>query len=96
MWDRRVIYRDLQEVAEEIKYFQKYDVHNFVLEDDVFTVREERLHQFCDMLVKNKIDIKWIFQTRPNIVPDIEALIKAKITVVELLTWGLKEEMRKF
>lgn len=91
LWDRRVIYRDLQEVAEEIKYFQKkYDVHNFVLEDDVFTVREERLHQFCDMLVKNKIEIKWIFQTRPNIVPDIESLIKAKNHGCRVVNMGIE------
>lgn len=91
LWDRRVIYRDLEEVAQEIKYFQKkYDVHNFVLEDDVFTVKQERLHEFCDMLVRNKIDIKWIFQTRPNIVPDIEALIKAKKHGCRVVNMGIE------
>ena len=56
MWDRRVIYRDLEEVAEEIKYFQKkYKLNNFILEDDIFTTRKERLHEFCEMLVKHNL-----------------------------------------
>ena len=91
LWDRRVIYRDLKEVAEEIKYFQKkYDVHNFLLEDDVFTVKKERLHEFCDMLKEYKIKIKWLFQTRPNILPDLDSLKIAKENGCRAVNMGIE------
>lgn len=91
LWDRKVIYRDLNEVAQEIKYFQKkYEVHNFVLQDDVFTVKQERIHEFCDMLTKHEINIKWIFQTRPNIIPDTQSLIKAREHGCKVVKMGIE------
>ena len=86
-----MIYRDLEEVAEEIKYFQKkYKLNNFILEDDIFTIRKERLHEFCEMLVKHNLKINWRFQTRPNIMPDLETLKKAKNHGCKVVGMGIE------
>jgi len=91
LWDRRVIYRDLDDVAKELKYIiDKYNVNNFVLEDDVFTIRKERAIEFCDMLERENIRINWIFQTRPNIVPDNNVLLRCKSMGAKVVNIGIE------
>ena len=91
LWDRRVLYRDLEEVYDELKYFQnKYKINTFLLEDDVFTVKKERIYEFSQMLIDKKVNIRWAFQTRPNILPDVKALKFAYNTGCRVVSMGIE------
>jgi radical SAM superfamily enzyme YgiQ (UPF0313 family) len=91
LWDNRVLYRPKNEILDEIKYLQsKYNIRNFVLEDDVFTVKKSRVFDFCDMIIENKLDIEWVFQTRPNIVPDEETLEICKAAGARAVNMGIE------
>lgn len=67
----KVRYRSLDNVIEEIKYVkEKYGTQQFAIKDDSFTVNRKRTMQFCEMLVKEKIDINWDCTTRVNLIDD--------------------------
>ena len=91
LWDRRVLYRDMEEVYEELKFFKdKYKINTFLLEDDVFTVKKERIYEFSQMLIDKKLNIRWMFQTRPNILPDVKALQFAYNTGCRAVSMGIE------
>lgn len=67
----KVRYRNLDNVIEEIKYIkEKYGTQQFAIKDDSFTVNKKRTIQFCEMLIKEKLDINWDCTTRVNLITD--------------------------
>lgn len=60
----RMRYRPLSLVMEEISYLRHtFRVQEFQIIDDNFTLNRKYVMEFCDMLIKNKMDILW---TCPN------------------------------
>jgi len=101
---RNIRVRSVQHVIEEIKMLkEKYDVKEIHILDDAFTASKQRVVEFCDSLIKNKIKIKFSF---PNGIRldslDEEVLLKMKqIGVqdfnvgVESGSDGILEDMKK-
>ncbi|MGA2448244.1 MAG: cobalamin-dependent protein [Polyangiaceae bacterium] len=51
IWQRRVRYRKIEKVVEEIQYLvRQYGAHHFNILDDTFVLKEERVRQFCELV----------------------------------------------
>ena len=69
IWTRKVRYRSLTNVVEEIKYVhQRYGTRQFTFKDDSFTVNRKRVMEFCNMLMNEGIKINWDCNTRVDLV----------------------------
>ena len=69
LWGRKIVYRDFEGVFNEIKWMMDhYRIEQFVLEDDLFTVDQKRVYEFCDLIEKKGLKFEWMFQTRGNLV----------------------------
>jgi len=78
IWKRRIRYRSINNVIEEIKFvINAYGTQQFTIKDDTFTVNRKRVLEFCDKLIKENLDINWDCNTRVDII-DEELLKKMK------------------
>jgi len=69
IWTRKVRYRSLTNILEEIKYVhQRYGTRQFTFKDDSFTVNRKRVMEFCNMLMNEGIKINWDCNTRVDLV----------------------------
>lgn len=74
IWTRKVRYRSLANILEEIIYVHRqYGTHQFTFKDDSFTVNKKRVMEFCNKLVSTGIKINWDCNTRADLV-DLELL----------------------
>jgi len=66
---RKVAYRDICEVIEEIKLIKEINNgREFILRiiDEAFVVNRKRVLEFCDLLKRNKLNISWICYGRTD------------------------------
>lgn len=56
----RIRKRSVKNVIEEIKFLKRnYNVNDFLIEDENFTVHKTLVHEFCDALIKQRLNITW-------------------------------------
>jgi len=68
IWGRRVRFRSAENVVAEIKEVKRsFKTVFFRFNDDSFTVNKNRVFRICDLLMKEKLDIKWICDTRVDL-----------------------------
>lgn len=78
IWTRKVRYRSLENILEEIRYVhQRYGTRQFTFKDDSFTVNRKRVIDFCNKLMDADIKINWDCNTRVDLV-DSELLMTMK------------------
>ena len=59
--------RSIKNVINEIEYdIKKYNISNFYIQDDSFTLDIKRVVEFCDLIIKKKINIRWWALTRAD------------------------------
>ncbi|MBU0957482.1 MAG: B12-binding domain-containing radical SAM protein [Nanoarchaeota archaeon] len=80
MSGRRIRYRSVKHVIDEMKLLKdEFGVDEIHIIDDAFTTNKARVHEFCDELIKQKMNIKFTF---PNGIRldtlDKEILLKMK------------------
>jgi anaerobic magnesium-protoporphyrin IX monomethyl ester cyclase len=64
-------YRSAQSLYDEFKLLSvQYGIKDIAIMDDVFTVSKERVMEFCNLLIKNPIDIQWLCFARVDIVDE--------------------------
>lgn len=62
-------HRSAQSLYDEFRHLsEKYGIKDIAIMDDVFTVNEKRVHEFCDLLIEKPLDIKWKCFARVDIV----------------------------
>jgi radical SAM superfamily enzyme YgiQ (UPF0313 family) len=85
---RKIVYREMSDVIEEMRFYvDRYRIRSFSVLDEVFTVNEKRVMEFCDYIEKERLDISWGFQTRANLVNNkdlLKRMRRAGATVVSL------------
>ncbi|KKR03999.1 MAG: hypothetical protein UT30_C0014G0007 [Candidatus Uhrbacteria bacterium GW2011_GWF2_39_13] len=77
---RKVRYRELDDVIEEIIFLKKkYDIDFFYIQDDTFTIKPKRVIEFCQRLKALNLGIIWGIEGRVNQFPDevFNALVEA-------------------
>lgn len=92
-------------IIEEIKYLkEKYDIKEFQIWDDNFTMNKERAMEFCDLLIKENIHLDWWCPNGLRIETlDEELLKKMKQTGCYAMAVGIEsgsekiqKDMKKF
>lgn len=75
---RRYRVRSPENVVEEFKYIRKYfpDVREIGIEDDCFSADRDRLKKICELLIIQKIKIKWYCNIRGDLDYSILKLMK--------------------
>lgn len=74
----RIRCRLSDKIVEEIKFLQKnYGIKDVSFYDDTFTTNKANVKDFCDLIIKNKIDLTWCCFSRVDTV-DFELLQKMK------------------
>lgn len=69
--------RSPQNIIEEIKeIISKWNVKNFTFIDDDFTLNKSFLHEFCSLLIAEKIQIQWVCLARIGIESKTFTLMK--------------------
>lgn len=82
--------RTPENVIEEIKYIKKNfpDVKEIVFEDDTFTINKKRVIEICDLIISNKIKIRWLCNARVNL--DYETMCIMKKAGCHLIIPGIE------
>lgn len=89
-WRRRVRYRSVPNVLEEIRFLrQRYGLICFGVRDDTFTARKERVREFCRVLEAERPLVRWNCQSRVNLV-DEERLRWMKQAGCEQIQFGIE------
>lgn len=66
---RNVRYRSIDNIIEEIRTLkEKYKVTHFEFQDELFTLNDKRVAEFCNRIIKEKLKITWRCLGRVNLV----------------------------
>lgn len=69
IWTRKVRYRSLANILEEIRYvYHHYGTRQFTFKDDSFTVNRTRVMEFCNKFIDTGIKANWDCNTRVDLV----------------------------
>jgi len=75
---RKIVYRSVENVVDEIEYCVKQKgAKGILFTDDTFTLNMDRTAAICEAILKRKIKVKWICGTRANLVVK-ELLLKMR------------------
>lgn len=68
-WQRRFRTKSIDRIIQEMWMLkEKYGATNFTLMHDLFTVNRKRVHDFCDRLQSEKMDVTWSCSARVDCV----------------------------
>jgi len=95
IWRRRVRYRGVKTVVDEIEEcVKKYGIREFNFYDDTFTLNKKRVIDICRTITERKLDIAWICFGRINII-DKEMLEEMKKAGCRKISFGLESGSQK-
>jgi len=82
--------RPAQHIISEITYWVKNFGHNeFNICDSTFTIDKKRVLEFCDLLKKNNLKIKWSCQSRINTI-DAQMMKRMRESGCKLIYYGVE------
>lgn len=77
-WGKRVRFRSIENVIEEIKQIKKkFGTRFFIFDDDTFNINRNRVISLCDAIIREKLNIEWWCEIRPSPI-DKEMVTKMK------------------
>jgi radical SAM superfamily enzyme YgiQ (UPF0313 family) len=76
-------------VLEEMWYLKKLGINNIHMYADLFTVNRDQVIEMCNMMIEQKIDIKWTSNSRVDFV-DEEMLVLMGKAGCRFISWGLE------
>ncbi len=87
---RKMTFKDVDFVIAELKYLLKtYGVKYILFTDELFTVNKKRTTEICQRIIDEKMDFKWMCQTRCNLI-DKELLDIMKLAGCETISFGIE------
>jgi len=87
---KKVIFRNPFKTVDEIQFLrEKYGVRAILFRDQNFTINKTHASQICDELIKRKLNIRWLCETRLNLV-DEAMLKKMKEAGCEEINFGFE------
>jgi len=90
--------RSAESIFKEIQYcIEKYNVKGFFFRDPLFTLQNKRTEELCNLLIKNKINIEFAFETRPELLNHeiIDLLAEAGCTCINFGVEDIDPEILK-
>lgn len=89
-WGQGLRFRSPRSMVDEIRLLRdRYGLLYFSFRDDTFTVRPERVIEFCRLLLEEKVHIRWCCQSRVNCV-DEEMLLWMRRAGCECVQYGVE------
>lgn len=89
-WGRRVRFRSVDNVIEELIYIkEKYNVRYVDFVDDMINLNQKWLTELCDKLIKAKLHINWSCNMFPNAMP-FEVLKKMRFAGANTIKLGVQ------
>lgn len=72
-WRRRYRARGAKSVVDEIEYLiTNYGAQGINFREDNFTVNKKRVMEFCDEMIRRKVNVKWLCESRvDNVTPEL-------------------------
>lgn len=100
MFSRQYRFRSPKNVVRELKYIAEEmpEVKDVVFEDDTITADIDRIREMCNLIIKEKINIKWTCNSRVSngsVVVDIETLRLMKKAGCRLIVPGFESGNQK-
>jgi len=90
MWERAVQFRSAAHILREIEYlYRERGIIFFSIRDDNFTLRKDRVMEFCKALCDSGMYIMWNCQSRVDTV-DEEMLVRMKLAGCEQIQFGVE------
>jgi len=90
MFGKITRFRSPKRVVEELEYLtNKFNISNFVFHDDTFTLKKKWILDFCKILKKKKLNIRWKCNSRVGIIDD-ETLSAMKSVGLEKIAFGVE------
>lgn len=87
----KIRYRSIDQIIEEIELLvKKYKIDGFYVMDDCFMVSKERTIEFCENLIKRKLNLVWGATTRVNLINDEKLLKLMKKSGLLQLDFGVE------
>jgi radical SAM superfamily enzyme YgiQ (UPF0313 family) len=81
--------RSPENIMEELWELKRLGINNVHMYADLFTVNREQVMGLCDLMIKEKIDIKWMCNSRVDYV-DEEMLQRMAQAGNWLISWGIE------
>ena len=90
-------FRSAENIIEELKILKnKYHIKEFQIWDDNFTLNKERAKKFCDLLIKENLDLIWWCPNGVRLETlDKELLIKMKKSGCYAIAFGIESGSEK-
>lgn len=85
-WGRKVRSTSAKKLFEEVKYlYDEFGIDYIRFADDLFTLKKDKVIEFCSLLVKSKLPIKFRIQARVDSIDEemLKALKKAGCDLIE-------------
>jgi radical SAM superfamily enzyme YgiQ (UPF0313 family) len=87
--DKKIRFRNPIKFVDELEYWvKKYNVKEFYIYDDTFTLNRDKVIKICNEILKKKINVSWEAPTRVNCV-DLELLKLMKRAGCRRLRYGV-------
>ena len=88
--EKAVRQRSIENVIEELKELKgRYGIRHILIVDDLFVVRKKRTMEFCEAMIKNKMNLTWSATGRCNII-DPEFLKAMRAAGCEFMGLGIE------
>lgn len=98
-WGRNVRFRSIENVIKEIRLLiNRYGAKKIYFYDDTFTLKRNKVIEFCDKVISEQLKLKWICMSRADCLDD-ELLKKMKSSGCQSIVLGIEsgsERMLKF
>jgi len=90
VFGRKYRFHSPQRVCREIKHLMKnYGIKEFHFKDSEFTLLVDRTENICDLIIKERLKIKWLCNGRVNHV-NLPLLKKMKMSGCKSITYGVE------
>jgi len=94
-WKRNVTFRSAKNIVEEIKYvYENFGIIYFSIRDDNFTLKKNRVLEFCKLLIEENLNIMWNCQARVDTITE-EMLAFMKKAGLEHIQYGVESGSEK-
>ncbi|MDD5331727.1 MAG: radical SAM protein [Candidatus Nanoarchaeia archaeon] len=89
-YGRKARLRSPEIIVKEIKEcVEKYNIKNFWLNNDTFTIKKDQVMELCNLIEKHKLKINWMSNSRVDTV-DLEMFQAMKKSGCWLLSFGIE------
>jgi anaerobic magnesium-protoporphyrin IX monomethyl ester cyclase len=94
-WDNSIVrFHSAKWFADEVQTLVKKGVTHFYISDDTFTMDKNRVIEFCNHLIKNKLDITWNAISRTDFIDEDILLAMRKAGCIQL-SFGVESGSKK-